>query len=300
MHNIKSNMPNIKNITLPLAGTLLAIFFCSLPACAARNDSARAAGSAGHDSASAARVNSESVRTDSLTVALLGDSNLWLGGDDCSKPKGWNMTFAKLLGGTCRSYARSGATWSHNKATRVDTMQNVGVLADNNVILNQVMRLKGVVDANPSYRPDIVIISAGANDAWFLTKRPDLFAPELQADSRELTAMQPSEVRSLHDAIKLNCALLRSFLPKARIILLTPLQTIAVDSALLNRVSDTIEHAASELGVESLRLDTLAPIRADEERKKFRLTYDGTHTSVLGARLCGEAIFNAVFNSQRQ
>ncbi|MBQ2399776.1 MAG: SGNH/GDSL hydrolase family protein, partial [Muribaculaceae bacterium] len=75
-------------------------------------------------------------------VVLLGDSNTWLGGDDCTGVKGWGKWFAEeYRPGSIRSYARSGATWTNTVNTVADTREYSEVLGDNNVIYNQVMRL---------------------------------------------------------------------------------------------------------------------------------------------------------------
>ena len=48
-----------------------------------------------------------------MHVVILGDSNTFIGGDQCDKPQGWNKWFKELANPlSCRSYARSGATWT--------------------------------------------------------------------------------------------------------------------------------------------------------------------------------------------
>ena len=62
-------------------------------------------------------------------VVILGDSNTSIGGDMCDNPKGWNKWFAEQFDSkSCRSYARSGATWTHTKSTRRNPEQNTGRL----------------------------------------------------------------------------------------------------------------------------------------------------------------------------
>ena len=58
-----------------------------------------------------------------MHIVLLGDSNPFLGGDDCDKPEGWNKWFKDLAEPlSCRSYARSGATWTHTSKTAYDVV----------------------------------------------------------------------------------------------------------------------------------------------------------------------------------
>ena len=84
---------------------------------------------------------------DSLHVVILGDSNTWLGGDGCDKAQGWNKWFRDAFQpATCRSYARSGATWTNTPETRRNTQENIGVLGNDNVIYNQICRLEEAIN----------------------------------------------------------------------------------------------------------------------------------------------------------
>ena len=72
---------------------------------------------------------------DTLDVVILGDSNTWLGGDDCSKPKGWNTYFkAEFKPKSCVSLARSGASWTHTYETVRNTAEYAAKPTPNNVI----------------------------------------------------------------------------------------------------------------------------------------------------------------------
>ena len=80
-------------------------------------------------------------------VVILGDSNTWLGGDDCTKPKGWNTWFKEAMKPrSCHSYARSGSTWTHTPNTKRDTKEDIGTIGDNNVIINQIFRLEEAIN----------------------------------------------------------------------------------------------------------------------------------------------------------
>lgn len=108
-----------------------------------------------------------------MHVVILGDSNTFIGGDQCDKPQGWNKWFKELAKPlSCRSYARSGATWTHTSNTVYDIEENTGVLSDNNVIYNQVNRLlKETGEEKTQPTPDLILIMAGTNDLWFASKR---------------------------------------------------------------------------------------------------------------------------------
>ena len=110
-----------------------------------------------------------------MNIVLLGDSNTWIGGDECDKPQGWNKWFKDLANPlSCHSYARSGATWTHTSLTDYDTEEDTGVLSDNNVVYNQINRLKEAYQQQKQVKPDLIIVMAGTNDLWFADKRPEV------------------------------------------------------------------------------------------------------------------------------
>ena len=82
-----------------------------------------------------------------MHVVILGDSNTWIGGDDCDKPRGWNKWFADVFQPlSCKSYARSGATWTNTIQTRKNPDEDIAVLGNDNVIYNQIVRLLAACD----------------------------------------------------------------------------------------------------------------------------------------------------------
>ena len=96
-----------------------------------------------------------------LHVVILGDSNTWIGGDDCDKPKGWNKWFVdEFRPLSCKSYARSGATWTNTSTTRENVVEDIAVLGNDNVIYNQIARLKRACDEGRQQTPDLIIIAA--------------------------------------------------------------------------------------------------------------------------------------------
>lgn len=163
-------------------------------------------------------------------VVILGDSNTWLGGDDCSKPKGWNTWFKEALKPrSCRSYARSGATWTHTPNTQRDTKENIGSLGDNNVIMNQICRLEEAINEGSQVKPSLILIAAGTNDVWFKDKRPHAFAP------------LEFRLESLQGIVDYCCLKLFRLCPQAQVVLITPMQTIQADTTDIHRAGDIIE-----------------------------------------------------------
>jgi lysophospholipase L1-like esterase len=216
-------------------------------------------------------------------VVILGDSNTWLGGDDCTKPKGWNTWFKEAMKPrSCRSYARSGATWTHTPNTRRDTKEDIGRLGDNNVIMNQICRLEEAMNDGSQVKPSLILIAAGTNDVWFQDQRPHAF--------------EPSEfsLESLQGIIYYSCCRLFRLCPEAKIILITPMETIKADTTDILRAGDIIEACGQYLDVPVIRLDRYSKVKSQNEQQAFKYTYDGTHTSELGARSNGTYIADRV------
>lgn len=219
-----------------------------------------------------------------LTVAFLGDSNLWIGGDDCSRQQSWSYWFCRKMNpGAARSYARSGATWTHTAETVVDTAFYSEVLADNNVIMPQAERLTGDVEAGRFPAPSVIFIAAGTNDAWFAERRPGLWDDN------------PSIPTTLTGSITATVKRVREAFPQARIVLLTPPPTAATTPQRIERVSNIIVSTAQASGVEVVRPDTLSQINPQSEKRKPHFTTDGTHTSAEGGKLIASVVITTIF-----
>jgi len=234
-----------------------------------------------------------------LDVVILGDSNTWLGGDDCTKPRGWNTWFKEALQpASCRSYARSGATWTHTPNTKRNLLENIGTLGDDNVIYNQIERLKEAFEKGQQPAPQLIIIAAGTNDAWFVEKRPQAFDKSVaEAFARQegfVTDRPVGEVLTLAEAVRYGCEMLMEAFPSARLVLLTPLQSTAIASELISRAGDIIEGCAHRMAVSVIRMDREGCVYATAERVKKHYTYDGTHTCEEGARRNGYLVAQRV------
>ena len=135
-----------------------------------------------------------------LHVVILGDSNTWIGGDDCDQPQGWNKWFKDVFQPTtCKSYARSGATWTNTPQTHRNTLENIEVLGNDNVIYNQICRLQEAIDSGIQHTPQLILILAGTNDAWFTKARPMALSKSVckvcSTDCCKITDRPVNEVR---------------------------------------------------------------------------------------------------------
>lgn len=230
-----------------------------------------------------------------VSMAFLGDSNTWSGGDDCSRPAAWSYHLVRNMHPDyCRSFARSGATWTNNASTRADASFYSELLHDDNVIYNQVLRLCQAVDSGGFPCPDYIFISAGTNDAWFSDRRPQLWSPGVEdAFRRPVTAVTPvGEATSLATSARLVLAILREHFPSARIVVVGPPYTVKASRADIDRVAGTLQQVAFRCGVGSLRIERLCGIDPDREKNKTELTTDGTHTSPQGAWQIANCVYN--------
>ena len=218
-----------------------------------------------------------------MHVVLLGDSNTFIGGDSCDVARGWNKWFRDAVQpATCRSYARSGATWSHTSRTVRDTEEYTEVLSDNNVIYNQVCRLTDAVACGEQTAPTLIIIMAGTNDAWFMDRRPQVFGND---------AASPL---TLAGAVRYDCRLLREAFPEARIMLLTPMQATKTSLKRIRRTGDIIEACGKEMGLEVVRLDREGCVSRKQELRRKTYTADGVHTNERGAQCIGLLVAQCV------
>ncbi len=233
-------------------------------------------------------------------VVILGDSNTWLGHDDCSGERAWTYEWVRNYAPrSARSYARSGATWTNVSTTKRNVVQNTGVLADDNTIYNQVERLAEAVESGAQEMPTLIIIMAGTNDAWFSSKRPgafDMTAAEAMdiADDDEVVAMAPGRITSIALAVRNNVCRLEKIAPYADIVLVGPLQSVQAPDELIAKTGAIIEDMGQEMELPVIRLDRDFEIDSSKEAKKKFLTTDGTHTSVEGARRLGAFIADQI------
>lgn len=234
------------------------------------------------------------------TVVILGDSNTWYGGDDCSGPRAWTKSFNESYRpGAIRSYARSGATWTNVPTTVRDVEEVTGRLGDNNVIYNQVERLGDALADGTQQMPTLIIVMAGTNDAWFSSSRPGAFdtsaaeAVKSMPDS-VLVDLSPSKVTSLALSARHNILRLRRLAPEAMIVLCGPLQCVPAPDNLIIAAGGIIEEIGQLTGCPAIRLDRDFGLSSASEAKKKVLTTDGAHTSVEGARLLGNFIASRI------
>lgn len=241
-------------------------------------------------------------------VVCLGDSITWLGGDDCmgmqNPSRGWTTYFKNMVSPkSIVSYARSGATWSHTANTQYDITENTGSLSDDNVIYNQINRLLAAVSGGTQATPDIIIIAAGTNDAWYPASRPDALSVDADTEfadtSGYITSQAVGTLTSIAAAMRYDIELLKTNFPNCQVFVTTPLQSKAFTLAKCFNVGQLIKDCAKYLSVECIDQAAEAGIYRAQENVGYLFTYDGTHTSALGAKMVGQFLAKKVLAEYR-
>lgn len=229
-------------------------------------------------------------------IALLGDSMTWIGGDSCQNKTGWSHILKESgIASVIDVYARSGATWTNTATTRRNPEHYTELLHDDNVVYNQAVRLIERADSCDA-APDLIILFAGANDAWFAARRPGIFNSN-DKDAAYSSSTDPAGVTSLEGSIRLVSDILQSRFPEATLLFVTPLQMSKTDAETIFKVSDIIENTASEKGWHTLRADKDTGITHEQEAGSPTFTSDGVHTNPEGARIVGDYITRFILTS---
>ena len=238
------------------------------------------------------------LNNDPRYIALLGDSMTWIGGDHCEKETGWSFWFKTALPeSVITSYARSGATWTNTSSTKGDVNFYSSSLDNENVVYNQALRLINDVESGATMQPQMIIIYAGANDAWFQKRRPGIFNTISLPDG-SVADCQPSKFTSLASSVELVCRLLQENLPKAQIVLVTPTPLTKVTKATLTKISDIIDTTGQKLKIPVFRADKKVNFDITvESTTKRKYTTDGVHTSPSGAKYIAESVLDFIHSS---
>ncbi|MDE6342964.1 MAG: SGNH/GDSL hydrolase family protein [Muribaculaceae bacterium] len=229
------------------------------------------------------------------SIALLGDSLTWLGGDSCTNPSGWSHYLRESgLADNIEVFARSGATWTNTPESRPDTEAYSEILHPDNVIFNQILRLGKRIEDPGHEAPEIIIIMAGTNDAWFSDRFPMIFAENETTDT--ICVSDPAKVTTLSGSVALGCRMLKEMAPECSILIVTPPENAKVSAEAIHHVSDIIEGAALRNGVKVARADRECGITHDSEATSPLFTYDGVHTNPEGARIVADYILSQLTN----
>lgn len=233
-------------------------------------------------------------------IALLGDSITWQA-ISSTPNRGWATYFNKILQfGEFVNYARSGATWSNTVSTTYNITENTGSLSDDNVIYNQFNRLLNDI-LNGAKAPDYIIIAAGTNDAWYPNSRPNALsktAKEVFEDESTdyLESVNINQCTSIAQAFRYVAEMIIANLPTTKVVICTPLQSTAFTADRNKSITEVISSCANYMSWNVIVQSEECGINRLEEKRGYKNTYDGTHTSETGAKMIGAYLANK-FNS---
>ena len=164
------------------------------------------------------------------------------------------------------------------------------------MVFNQIERLIDAWNRGRQPEPQLIIISAGTNDAWFPKYRPNVFDCDVAHAFEEPDSLfaqrTPNNVLSLAEVVRYDCTLLMRIFPHAQIVLLTPMQSTSIPDMRLFSVAETIAKCGDRLSLAVVRQDKESCVSSARERTARCFTTDGTHTNIEGARRNGYYLAN--------
>lgn len=230
----------------------------------------------------------------------LSDKNIVVFGDSISDTTNnitkWCQPFYELA--DCaffKSYARGSCTMTNNSNTAYDVTTTNTVQGGNNVIWNQVNRLKVDTDNNTVPTPDLIIIMAGTNDATqgktvgsvstVFTTQKNTFASKFITQIDDFV----SSSRKVIDMI-------REYYPSCEIILISPIAT-AYNATAYNYITDLrgiIEQIADNTGCHYISGGEFGITYYDEGNGNHKYLADGIHPNEAGGNRMGKIIFDRI------
>lgn len=230
----------------------------------------------------------------------LSDMNIAVLGDSISDVKNnitkWCQPFYELADcASFKSYARGSCTMTNNSNTAYDVTTTNTVQGGNNVIWNQVNRLKVDTDNNTVPTPDLIIIMAGTNDATqgktvgsvstVFTTQKNTFASKLITQIDDFV----SSSRKVIDMI-------REYYPSCEIVLISPIAT-SYNSNAYNYILDLrgiIEQIADNTGCHYISGGEFGITYYDEGNGNHKYLADGIHPNEVGGKRMAKIIYDRI------
>jgi hypothetical protein len=132
-----------------------------------------------------------------------------------------------------------------------NTQEKIDIIGNNNVIYNQIVRLKQAHAKGHQPAPHLIIIAAGTNDAWFTKHRPQAYdktARQVFSDSQTFTTKRNvNTVLTLAESVRYGCEMLMESFPGAQLVLVTPPQCVKVDGDKLILESNGVTYVCTRV-----------------------------------------------------
>ena len=228
-----------------------------------------------------------------MNIVLLGDSITDTDRYATLNGRGrWVEPFKKLANPkSLKNYAVDGCTWSFWSTTVETTEVHTGWNKDN-VIWNQVNRLKADVTAETVPTPDLIMIMAGANDSFNASGSISNGTPS-EVFSTATQSSTLSELANISASIRKTCDDLRTAYPSAKIVLITPFVCgNFTEYTRLIAIRRIIEECAMYLGLYTIDGSKAGFVWHEEQNEPTNLISDHTHLTLLGGRRAGKMIYD--------
>lgn len=230
----------------------------------------------------------------------LSDMNVVVFGDSISDTKNnitkWCQPFYELADcASFKSYARGSCTMTNNSNTAYDVVTTNTVQGGNNVIWNQVNRLKVDTDNNTVPTPDLIIIMAGTNDATqgkTVGSVSTVFTTQKNTFASKLITQLDDFVSSSRKVIDM----IREYYPSCEIVLISPIAT-AYNSNAYNYIVDlrgTIEQIADNTGCHHISGGEFGITYYDEGNGNHKYLADGIHPNEVGGKRMAKIIYDRI------
>lgn len=238
-------------------------------------------------------TSSVSTKFKDKVLYVFGDSITWLSLNNGinNGTKGWLTYFIeKLQFKKVVNYARSGAAWTNTDKTGYNITSVDTTPTDDNVIFNQLNRMLHDISIGADL-PDYILILAGTNDGLFPSRAPQLLNKTakdvFEDEDTDYSAIEVNSCTTLAQSIRYVAQMILDNTPNAQVILTTPLQSTQIKHEMNTNISKIIEQCANYMSWNVINQSKECGINRIQELQGFYKTYDGVHTSVIGAKDVG-------------
>ena len=234
------------------------------------------------------KIDGYELKQDSFVNVIKANENIVFLGDSITAATNENDYVVKILEkikfNNVLRLARSGATWTNTAETVYDITSNGGSTTPDNVIWNQINKLKHRTDNEEFPIPTTIFISAGTNDFG----RPK--GTYSTAFTGTILDKNANTITDLYKAIRFNIELLLSYYPNVRILLATPIQRGIADNSTIFEIGNIIQECSNTLSIKNYRQDREVGIYGYNEVNQDIFLYDNLHPNVAGANKIADYI----------
>ena len=229
---------------------------------------------------------------ENLNIVLFGDSITDLENNNITK---WVQPFRNLI--TCKSfkdYARGYCTWTFKSDTSYNITDSSNSNIGNNVIWNQLNKLKNDVNNGTVNTPNIIMILAGTNDALQSKALGDINT----AFSSASQGTDVTKLTTLAQSVRYVCDDIYNTYPNCKIIICTPLPIgTASDYPKSVEVRNMLISCANVLNLDIIDQTYKSGIVwYREAQSNIYYKGDGIHLNDLGGELIANFIYKELLN----